>query len=140
MNRPLMCAPGAGPVSRKALLFFCVFLAGGSLGAQSTPLTGNNWGMATAPVYGSSESGAYSGAELFAGPKKFGAYFSGVLPNGRMVKPAGETIQTGMNPLGIALTPDGKYLVTSNDDERNRNVPSYQSETNVGGYSLSVVE
>jgi hypothetical protein len=23
-----------------------------------------------------------------------------------------------MNPLRIALTPDGKYLITSNDDER----------------------
>jgi hypothetical protein len=27
-------------------------------------------------------------------------------------------IQIGMNPLSIALTADGKYLVTSNDDER----------------------
>src|SRR5215831_13774927 len=73
-----------------------------------------NWGRVTAPVYGTSEQGVYKGAELFAGPNKFGSYFSGVLPNGRIVTPAGVSVQVGMNPLGIALTPDGKYLITSN--------------------------
>jgi DNA-binding beta-propeller fold protein YncE len=45
-----------------------------------------------------------------------------------------------MNPLGVALTPDGKFLITSNDDERETNLPSYQSNVNVGGYSLSVID
>jgi YVTN family beta-propeller protein len=63
-----------------------------------------------------------------------------VLPNGRIVKPAGQTIQVGMNPLGIALTPDGRYLVTSNDDERETGFISLQSNVNVGYYSLSVVD
>jgi len=29
-----------------------------------------------------------------------------------------------MHPLGIAHTPDGKYLITNNDDERQTNFPS----------------
>jgi YVTN family beta-propeller protein len=89
---------------------------------------------------GTSESGVYAGAELFAGPNKFGSYFKGVLPNGRIVKPAGQTIQIGMNPLGAALTPDGKYLITTNDDEREGGFASYQSGVNKGGYSLSVID
>jgi len=106
------------------------------------PIVAAKWGAITAPVFGSSESvanGAYSDAELFAGPDKFGDYFSGVLPNGRIVKPAGVSIQIGMNPLGAVLTPDDKFLITSNDDEREAGFPSYQSTVNKGGYSLSVV-
>jgi YVTN family beta-propeller protein len=100
----------------------------------------SNWGSVTAPVYGTSETVPYAGAELFAGPNKFGSYFSGVLPNGRIVKPAGISMEIGMNPLGAALTPDGKYLITSNDDERDAGMASLQNPTNQGGYSLSVVD
>ncbi len=99
------------------------------------------WGALTAPVFGTSESGVYAGAELFAGPNKFdGNYFSGVLPNGRIVKPVGTSVQVGMNPLGAALTPDGRFLVTSNDDERDGGMASLQSPKNVGGYSLTVLD
>ena len=100
----------------------------------------HDWGTITAPTYGTSESGAYAGAELFAGPSKFGSYFAGVLPSGAFAKPAGQTIQVGMNPLGVVLTPDGKYLITSNDDEREGGFTSYQSTINTGGYSLSVID
>ncbi len=102
-----------------------------------------NWGRVTTPVFGTSESGAYSGAELFAGPMKFGAaYFNGILPNGRIVRPAGASIQIGMNPLGCALTPDGKYLITTNDDERDAGASfvSLLNPTNQGSYSISVVD
>ena len=112
-------------------------LCGSSVWAQ---IDQTNWGNVTAPVFGMSEKSPYVGADLFAGPNKFGAYYNGVLPNGRIVKPAGTTIQVGMNPLGIALTPDGKYLITSNDDEREGGFTSLQSTTNVGGYSLTVVD
>ncbi len=108
--------------------------------AQSSSINANNWGNITAPVYGTSETGAYSGAELFAGPNKFGSYFSGVLPSGQIVKPAGTTIQIGMNPLGIATTGDGRYIVTTNDDERESGYISYQSAINKGGYTISVVD
>jgi hypothetical protein len=84
-------------ISRCILLIAIVFIAISNLWSQS--ITQDNWGAVTAPVYGSSETGAYADAELFAGPNKFGSYFSGVLPNGRIVTPAGTTIQIGMNPL-----------------------------------------
>ncbi|MGC2321768.1 MAG: bifunctional YncE family protein/alkaline phosphatase family protein [Terriglobales bacterium] len=100
----------------------------------------HDWGTITAPTFGTSESGAYAGAELFAGPNKFGSYFAGVLPSGAFAKPAGQTIQVGMNPLGVVLTPDGKFLITSNDDEREGGFASYQSTINTGGYSLSVID
>src|SRR5205085_2212864 len=84
-----------------------------------TEIDGNRWGYVTAPVFGSSEQGVFAGAELFAGSKKFGEdYYAGVLPNGRIVRPAGTSIQIGMNPLGMALTPDGKYLIAGNANER----------------------
>src|SRR5215813_13843499 len=100
----------------------------------------NKWGSITAPVFGTHESGVYSAAELFAGPNKFGSYYAGVLPNGRKVKPAGLSIQVGMNPLGAVLTPDGKFLITTNDDEREGGLSSYQSPINRGGYTLSVID
>ncbi len=115
------------------------------LGAQhgddpGLQISSDNWGRVTAPVYDTSEQGIYAGAELFAGPNKFGNYFSGVLPNGRIVTPAGVSVQVGMNPLGIALTPDGKYLITSNDDERDGTLSSVHNSSNQGGYTLSVID
>jgi YVTN family beta-propeller protein len=100
----------------------------------------SNWGTVTAPVYNQAESNPnYSSAEILAGPNKFGSYYAGVLPNGKKVTPAGASIQIGMNPLGVALTPDGAFLVSSNDDEREGGFTSYQSAINVGGYSLTVI-
>jgi YVTN family beta-propeller protein len=98
------------------------------------------WGAITAPVFGTSETGVYAGAELFAGPNKFGTYYSGVLPNGRIVKPAGTSIQVGMNPLGSILTPDGKFLITTNDDQRDAGYKSYKNPDIVGGYSITVIK
>jgi YVTN family beta-propeller protein len=108
--------------------------------AAQNPITADNWGSVTAPVFGKSEAGVYSGADLFAGPRKFGDnYFWGVLPNGRVVKPEGISIQIGMDPLGAALTPDGKYLITSNDDERG-GMGSIQHPEIPGGCSISVID
>ncbi|BDI29725.1 hypothetical protein CCAX7_17760 [Capsulimonas corticalis] len=110
---------------------------------KAATIDAGNWASVTAPVYGSSQSGVYSGAELFTGPNQFGSYFSGVLPNGRIVRPAGVSAQIGMNPLGTALTPDGKYLITTNDDERDGSGASsfsLQSSINRGGYSISVID
>jgi YVTN family beta-propeller protein len=116
-------------------VMMCIGLAFGQSINQS------NWGTVTAPVYDSSESNPnYSSAEILAGPNKFGSYYAGVLPNGKKVTPAGTSIQIGMNSLGVALTPDGKFLVSSNDDEREGGLTSYQSAINLGGYSLTVVD
>ena len=101
----------------------------------------SNWGTVTTPVYNQAESNPnYSSAEILAGPNKFGSYYAGVLPNGKKVTPAGSSIQIGMNTLGVAVTPDGKFLVSTNNDEREGGFTSYQSPTNVGGYSLTVVD
>jgi YVTN family beta-propeller protein len=109
-----------------------------------------NWGFFESAVSGTSEEGVYRGAELFAGPQKFSNqgdsnYFYGVLPNGRVVSPAGSSSQVGMNPLGIVLTPDGKFAIISNDDERNETLKSLNSKTQdglpiQGGYSLTVLD
>ena len=110
-----------------------------AMSARAQVITASNWGQVTTPLIGTSEGGVYAGAELFAGPNKLGSYFAGILPNGRKVTPAGQTVQIGMNPLGSILTPDGKYLITSNDDERDGGMTSLQSAVNIGGYSLSVL-
>src|SRR5262249_9772845 len=62
------------------------------------------------------------------------------LPNGRIVRPAGTSIQIGTNPLGVAVTPDNKFIITSNDDEREGGLVSAQNPTNTGGYTLSVID
>ncbi len=126
----------------EAAALFCALAVPFAAQAQ-TSINAGNWGSVTAPVYGSRETvnnGLYSNAELFAGPNKFGSYYSGVLPNGRKVTPAGVSVQIGMNPLGTLLTPDGKYLIVSNDDERDSGFVSLQSTVNKGGYSLSVLD
>ncbi len=126
-------------------------LLGGS--AALAQVDGTNWGTVTAPVYGTSEgyradgfpTATYSSAELLAGPNKskelplpagaVPSYFNGVLPNGKIVAPAGVVTQIGMHPLGSALTPDGQYLIVSNDDERNisGSVSTLPSPTATGG-------
>ena len=98
---------------------------------------GNKWGAVTSPVFGKFQTGTYNGAEPFAGPNQGANYFSGVLPNGKIVAPAGNVAQVGMNPLGVAVTPDGKYIITTNDDERNNGNSPHSNL--VGGYTISVV-
>jgi DNA-binding beta-propeller fold protein YncE len=38
-----------------------------------------------------------------------------ILPNGRIAAPAGASTFVGINPLGVAITPDGRYAIVSND-------------------------
>jgi YVTN family beta-propeller protein len=38
-----------------------------------------------------------------------------VLPNGKIAAPVGASVFVGINPLGLALSPDGRYAVVSND-------------------------
>ena len=110
--------------------------------AASSPqeISRKNWGQVVGPVFGSS-SPERGGAERFAGPNQFdGGYDHGVLPDGRMVRPAGTVAQVGMTPLGAALTPDGRFLVTSNDNDDSGTLVSSRNPLNAAGYSLSVVD
>ncbi len=108
--------------------------------AQAPKIDATNWGAVTAPVFGTTEPGYPAQTELFAGPDKFGAYYGGVLPNGKIVKPAGASIQVGMQPLGMALTPDGRFLVSSNDNEKSQGTATLLATGNTGGFSLSVID
>ena len=63
-----------------------------------------------------------------------------MLPSGRIVKPAGVSTQVGINPLGVVLTLDGKYLIASNGDEADPVFQSYQNPMNYGCYSISVID
>src|SRR5579884_4459398 len=62
-----------------------------------------------------------------------------VLPNGRIVAPVGKSVVVGMNALGVTLSPDGRYAIVSNDDERESSAVSTIVPGVRGGYSLTVV-
>jgi len=62
-----------------------------------------------------------------------------ILPNGRIVAPVGKSVVVGMNSLGVALSPDGKYAIVSNDDERENTAQSRIVPGVSGGYALTVV-
>lgn len=62
-----------------------------------------------------------------------------ILPNGRIVSPVGKSVVVGMNALGVATTPDGKYAIVTNDDEREDAAVSRIVPQARGGYTLAVV-
>ncbi len=66
--------------------------------------------------------------------------FGRVLPSGRIVHPQGTSVVVGMNALGVALTPDDRFAIVSNDDERETSVHSALDPSVTGGYSLAVVD
>jgi YVTN family beta-propeller protein len=64
-----------------------------------------------------------------------------ILPNGRIAAPAGQSVFVGTNPLGMALSPDGRYAIVSNADDRTGGLPIPNIEPPpVIGYSLAVVD
>ena len=64
-----------------------------------------------------------------------------ILPSGRTAAPAGQSLFVGTNPLGMALSPDGRFAVISNDDERAGGLPVPRADPPpVAGYSLAVVD
>ena len=69
-----------------------------------------------------------------------GQPYDAILPSGRLVTPAGTSVVTGMNTLGVVLSPDGRYAITSNDDEREGAARSALDPDASGGYSLTVVD
>jgi len=64
-----------------------------------------------------------------------------VLPDGRLGAPAGKSVFVGTNPLGFALSPDGRFAIVSNDDQRTGGLSIPNSEPPLAiGYSLTVVD
>jgi YVTN family beta-propeller protein len=63
--------------------------------------------------------------------------FDATLPNGRRITPLGVSVQVGEIPLNGVLTPDGKFMVVTNDDERNvGSLATDYSESQVNGAGL----
>ncbi|GAC1419282.1 MAG: beta-propeller fold lactonase family protein [Candidatus Velthaea sp.] len=87
-----------------------------------------------APVQFSAPAGALPAQHLR------GATYDAVLPSGRIVTPLGESAVTGMNALGFALSPDGRFAIVSNDDERQGRTRSAVDPQVMGGYSLAVID
>ncbi|HZO92678.1 MAG TPA: hypothetical protein VFB22_02835 [Candidatus Baltobacteraceae bacterium] len=69
-----------------------------------------------------------------------GGAYDAILPSGRIVTPAGTSVVTGMDGLGLALTPDGRFAIVSNDDAGNSDVRSLLDAEATGGSSLAVVD
>ncbi|HEY1977852.1 MAG TPA: bifunctional YncE family protein/alkaline phosphatase family protein [Candidatus Baltobacteraceae bacterium] len=64
-----------------------------------------------------------------------------ILPNGRIAAPSGASVFVGTTPLGMALTPDGRYVVVTNGDDRTGGLPIPNIEPPPAiGYSLAVVD
>ncbi|MDP9017023.1 MAG: beta-propeller fold lactonase family protein, partial [Candidatus Eremiobacteraeota bacterium] len=63
-----------------------------------------------------------------------------ILPSGRIVAPVGVSVPVGMNALGVALSPDGKYAVVTNDDEREFGARNAIDPRVLGGYSITVID
>ena len=78
--------------------------------------------------------------ERQAGPLDPRDPYTQILPSGRIVHPAGKSVVVGMNALGIALSPDGRFAIVTNDsDKQGAAVSAIDGKTH-GGYSLAVVD
>jgi DNA-binding beta-propeller fold protein YncE len=75
-----------------------------------------------------------------AGPLAPDDDFGRILPSGRVLHPAGRSVVVGMNALGFALTPDGRFAIVTNDDEREAKTHSLLDPLTSGGYTLAVVD
>jgi len=64
-------------LSRRHLIGLLLAVTWGT--SASAQIDSSNWGNVTAPVFGVAEKAPYAGADLFAGPNKFGTYYNGVL-------------------------------------------------------------
>jgi DNA-binding beta-propeller fold protein YncE len=62
-----------------------------------------------------------------------------VLPNGRIIAPAGTSIPVGTDPSAMALSPNGRFAIVSNNDDRLGGAP-LQAAPLAAGASLAVVD
>jgi YVTN family beta-propeller protein len=70
---------------------------------------------------------AYAAGVLHAGPQGDG---TGVTPNGWHVTPAGEQLTLGERPYGMALSPDGRHALVSNDGVARQSVMLVDTASN----------
>jgi DNA-binding beta-propeller fold protein YncE len=109
--------------------FLVVRIACAALALALLPLGARSATVSYAPPARSMPAGRYHGLP-----------YDAILPSGRLVTPAGTSIVTGMNSLGVVLSPDGRYAIASNDDEREAPARSALDPDASGGYSLTVID
>ncbi len=63
-----------------------------------------------------------------------------ILPNGRIAAPVGTSIFVGADPLGLALSPDGRYAILSNGGGGTMGAAPGYGASLVSGSSLAVVD
>ena len=65
-----------------------------------------------------------------------------MLPDGRIAAPLGDTTFVGTNPQGLAITPDGRYVVTVDADQNADppTTPPASAADLAAGYALTVVD
>lgn len=64
-----------------------------------------------------------------------------VLPDGRTAAPLGDAVFVGTHPQGVAVSPDGRYAIVSNDaPHSDLTPPGGTGAALVAGYSLAVVD
>lgn len=66
--------------------------------------------------------------------------FSRILPSGRLIVPEGTSVVVGINARSVALTPDGRFAIVANADDRQGGATSALDRRVRGGSSLAVVE
>jgi DNA-binding beta-propeller fold protein YncE len=109
-------------------LAFAVFLFALPSLAAAAP------GHRPAPVSYAAPAGAMPAGHLR------GATFDAVLPSGRLVTPAGENVVTGIDALGVALTPDGRFAIVTCGDADHSALHSLVDPSISGGFALAVVD
>jgi DNA-binding beta-propeller fold protein YncE len=78
--------------------------------------------------------------QLQAGPLNPNDPYQQVLPSGRIVRPAGKSVVVGMNALGFAVSPNGRFAIVSNDDQAQSATVSSLDGASTGGFTLAVVD
>ena len=64
-----------------------------------------------------------------------------VLPDGRIAAPVGASVFVGTDPLGLAISPDGRFAIVGNAEQNPElGAPPPSSPSVVAGYSLAVVD
>ncbi|MEO6990848.1 MAG: hypothetical protein ABI346_00690, partial [Candidatus Baltobacteraceae bacterium] len=107
-------------------------LALGLLGAAHHPTLPprHRPAVARGPIAFENPAGTRPAGPLGADP------FAAVLPSGRFLQPEGKSVIVGPNAVGLALSPDGRYAVVLNADNR----PAQAGEAAAAGDSLAVVD
>jgi DNA-binding beta-propeller fold protein YncE len=110
-------------------LFSALVLAGFSTGVAAAAVRHHAAPVAYAPPAGNLPAGHLHGAT-----------FDAVLPSGRLITPVGTSVVLGIDALGVALSPDGRYAIVSCGDGGNEGLQSLVDPAATGGHLLAVID